>query len=398
LSHQALTPHPVARTAAALAPHGFYILIAAALVGALGMTLPAGPGGLVALVVAGTLTALFVLLRVFARRQTRQDETLHSQLAEFIACDAAPSFTTDSYGEVKYQNRAAVERFGTRGGQTLTRSLSEIFANPGAVLHRLQNRAEATGAAREDVVTRRGHVRLAVHRIGEAGFLWRLEDMAERATGGRGAESISLPMLTVSRSDTVLYMNEAMRRLVGERVRSLDRIFADLPLRPGEEHDILTADGPTRALVAALETTAGRREVFLLPAPGVARGENPRDLEALPVALVRVTAAGILAEANRMARALLGQATIGAPFSEALEGLGRPVQDWLDDALAGRAERRPEVLRVLPACHPVAGDRGRPARSGRGADRCDPAQDARGAVRAKPEDAGDRPACRRHRP
>jgi two-component system cell cycle sensor histidine kinase/response regulator CckA len=36
----------------------------------------------------------------------------------------------------------------------------------------------------------------------------------------------------------------------------------------------------------------------------------------------------------------------GTPLSDILEGLGRPVQDWTADALAGRGDRRPEVLRV----------------------------------------------------
>jgi two-component system cell cycle sensor histidine kinase/response regulator CckA len=190
-------------------------------------------------------------------------------------------------------------------------------------------------------------VRLSVHRIGEAGFLWRLEDMAERAVGGRGAEMISLPMLTVSKTGTILFMNEALRRLVGERVKTLDRIFADLPVRSGEIHDIAGAAGPVRALVAEIEGTGGRREVYLLPAPGLVPAmHDPTAFDRLPVALVRLSNAGDVREANRAARQLLGEVGDGASLGDLLEGLGRPVADWLADAVTGRVENRPEVLRL----------------------------------------------------
>ena len=351
MSHPALYPHPLTRTAVTLAPRGAWLAAAALAVAVLSWFLADGLAGMAALAVAGTLAALAGIIAWLSLGHRRARGALHEQIAAFIDNDASPSFTTDAEGGIGTQNRAALQRFGSRGGQTLTRALAEVFANPAAVLHRLQNRAEALGAAREDLVTRRGHVRLSVHRIGAAGFLWRLEDMAERAVGGRGAETISLPMMTVSKTGTILFMNEATRRLVGERVKTLDRIFTDLPLRPGEEHEITAADGPARALVAVIEGTGGRREVYLLPSPpaGSACAGDPTAFETLPVALLRLGATGELREANRAARALLGEIGPGARLSDLIEGLGRPVGDWLADAMAGRADRRPEVLRLRDA-------------------------------------------------
>ncbi|MGB2892026.1 MAG: ATP-binding protein [Albidovulum sp.] len=348
MSHPALSPHPLTRTALTLAPRSAYLVLAALIVAALAWFLIEGVLGIAVLAVAGTLAALAALINWLTLRHGSSHGAFQEQIAAFIEHDASPSFTTDPEGEIGTQNRAALQRFGSRGGQTLTRALAEVFASPAAVLHRLQNRAEAAGSAREDLVTRRGHVRLSVHRIGEAGFLWRLEDMAERAVGGRGAETISLPMLTVSRSGTILFMNEATRRLIGERVKTLDRIFGDLPLRPGEEHEIAGADGPVRALVAVIESAGGRREVYLLPsaADTPPHSADPTAFETLPVALLRLTGAGEVREANRAARTLLGEVASGTRLSDLLEGLGRPVNDWIADALAGRANQRPEVLRL----------------------------------------------------
>jgi two-component system cell cycle sensor histidine kinase/response regulator CckA len=297
---------------------------------------------------AGTLLALAALLRGLSMWQARSDMATQAQLAAFVEHDASPSFTTDADGEIGYQNRAAVERFGSRTGQTLTATLGDVFASPGAVLARLQLRAGAGGAAREDMVTRRGHVRLAVHKVGEDRFLWRLEDMAERAVGGRGAESSSLPMLTASRTGTVLFMNEALRRIVGERVKSLDRVFLDLPVRSGEVHEISTARGNMRATVYAVEGVGGRNEYYLLPAAAAQEpaAQDPAAFEVLPVALMRLGADGRVREINRAARGLIGQVEPGTNLSDLVEGLGRPVADWLADAAAGRGDGRPEVLRA----------------------------------------------------
>lgn len=341
-----ITFEPVMRTADRIAPRALYLAVGSALACLAGLLVPAVPP-LAAHGAAGALAATAGLLAILARRAVKGRDGLGAQLAAFIGQDVAPSFTTDCDGEIRFQNRAAIERFGTRGGQTLTRVLGEVFANPAAVLHRLQTRAEAAGAAHEDLVTRRGHVRLAAHHLDRTGMLWRLEDMAERATGGRGAESISLPMLTVSNAGTILFMNEALRRIIGERVRTLDRIFPDLPLRPGEEHEITAASGKMRVLIADVESAGGRREIYFLPAPG--RAAAPRDpmaFERLPIALLRLSARGELREANRAARAFIGERPQGTALGELLEGLGRPLQDWLADAVAGRAENRPEVLRL----------------------------------------------------
>ncbi|OOY07409.1 ATP-binding protein [Thioclava sp. F36-7] len=337
---------PLSKTMAALAPGAVYLLLAAGIAAAIAFVMPDEVVTWAMFSVAGTLVITAVWLRLALaqdrRRRARQQETL----ANFIAHDAAPSFTTDPEGEIGYQNRAAVERFGSRGGQGLARTLAELFADPGAVLRRLQSKAEATGAAREDLVTRRGHLRLSVHRIGSGDFLWRLEDMAERTIGGRGAETISLPMLTVSNGGTILFMNEALRRLVGERVRSLDRIFTDLPLRSGEEHEIKGEDGPVTAVVAQLEGVGGRSEVYLLPIGGPRSAEEGANFEALPVAMLRLSAHGRVRAANRAARGLLGGIEPQTRLADLLEGLGRPVSDWVNDALAGRADGRPEVLRA----------------------------------------------------
>ncbi|WP_420851845.1 ATP-binding protein [Pseudothioclava nitratireducens] len=330
-----------------LAPGAIYLFLVALLAGGAGLIVPDRILAMVLLSIAGSLGFLAMLMRGAHAWQSARKSRLHELLSGFIAHDASPSFTTDPDGEIGFQNHAALERFGARSGQSLTGALSELFANPGSVIKRLQGKAAVLGAAREDLVTRRGHVRLSVHLVGEDGFLWRLEDMAERAAGGRGAETISLPMLTASKNGTILFMNEAMRRLVGERVRTLDRIFSDLPLQTGEEHQIMTPGGALRATVAQVEGNGGRTEIYLLPgAEARTPTHDPASFETLPVALMRIAADGRVIAVNRAARGLLGKVEEESVFGDLFEGLGRPVSDWVQDALSGRADRRPEVIRT----------------------------------------------------
>ncbi|SOB98350.1 two-component system cell cycle sensor histidine kinase/response regulator CckA [Rhodobacter sp. JA431] len=347
MAHPDQTLQPIGRTAALIAPGAIYLLVLAICAGVGAYFVKDQVLMTVLISVAGSFLLLAVLAKLAQRQIAQSKDTMQDALAAFIAHDASPSFTTDAEGEIGAQNRAAIERFGSRSGQTLARALGELFANPGAMLARLQSKAEALGAAREDLVTRRGHVRLSVHRVDGGGYLWRLEDMAERAVGGRGGETLSLPMLTVSKNGTILFMNEALRRLVGERVRTLDRIFTELPIRSGEEQEITTSEGPVRCMVAQIEGAGGRDEIYLMPvAPGRPATHDPAAFESLPVALMRLNVDGRVFEVNRAARGLLGQIAPGSRLCELFEGLGRPVEDWVADAVAGRTDRRPEVLRA----------------------------------------------------
>ena len=296
------------------------------------------------------LTFVFMIfglrgLGLFTGRRERQKL---AQLVTLVGQDAAPCYMTDRQGEIIYQNDAALTRFTAGAGSTLVSTLNQHFASPSSVLYRLQNRAVHSGAGREDVVTRRGHTRLSVHRVSDERFLWRLEEFQDRANGGRGAESLSLPMLTANKAGVVLFTNEAMRRLLGGRPKRLDRIFTAPILHSGEEVEISTADGPVRAVLAEIDGLAERREIYLLPVASGGQSANAMaDFEQVPVPLAKFGGDGTLLSANAAARSLLNlSADQSEMFHAMFEGLGRPVADWLDDIITERSPSRSEVLRA----------------------------------------------------
>ncbi|SFI86586.1 two-component system, cell cycle sensor histidine kinase and response regulator CckA [Celeribacter neptunius] len=340
-----MTVGPLSKQAERLSPYSMAVAGGGLALCILALLIPMPLFGLWTFGIGAALLWAALLVRFLSYRQSRLRRRLYDALEEFVANDAAPSFTTDLNGVIGYENRAAIERFGGRGGQTLLSTLEDIFAAPASTLSRLQSRALAKGAAREDVVMRHGHVRLAVHMIGEDGFLWRFEDMAEKGSVLDG-DAISLPMVTLSKNNRVLFMNDPMRRLIGHREKTLDRMVTDLPIRSGDVHVLAGVEGRINARVVQYESGgSGRKELYFMPeaAPNVGEWDA---FDALPVALLKVAIDGTLLQSNRPARELLAIPThdkLG--LSDLVEGLGRPVQDWVRDVAMGRA-RKPEFVRA----------------------------------------------------
>ena len=103
------------------------------------------------------------------------------------------------------------------------------------MLFRLQSKAQAIGACKEEIVTRRGQVRLTVQQVAQRYYLWHREELEERQAPK--VESATLPMVTVGPSGTVLFMNEPFRRLVGGR-RWNGRGIRDGPWRDDDRRQV----------------------------------------------------------------------------------------------------------------------------------------------------------------
>lgn len=76
---------------------------------------------------------------------------------------------------------------------------------------------------------------------------------------------------------------------------------------------------------------------------------DPMDYDRLPVAVLRLAGDGTILHANRAALPYCGGTVTGQHVSKLLDGLGRPFDDWLAEALQSRQPLPPEVLRALKA-------------------------------------------------
>ena len=320
------------------------------------------------LLISACTLAILALMGTISRRQVHMRQRLLSEAVPLlISNDLNPAFFTNADGVIAFANDPANERFVETNDNSIGARLATVIANPDAVLFRLQTRAMAMASAREDIVTRAGQYRLSVVRVGPSMFLWRFDDLAEVSQRSeKVSSSFSLPMMTVGQSGAVLFLNDAFRRLLERRPRSMADVFGPEPVSSGDLRRIKTLEGTVDCIVAEVSGGPGRREIYALPAPAGAyaprRGEEPSAgwtaIEDLPVPLLKISGTGGILESNREARMLLGvQSTQDRRLTELVDGLGRPLNDWIKETieshvgqasqfLEGKGERQDTVLQV----------------------------------------------------
>ncbi|MEW9921944.1 ATP-binding protein [Marimonas sp. MJW-29] len=296
------------------------------------------------------LLGAFLSLRHFLLAQRRENEL--AVIGDFIRRDATPSVITNAEGRIVGGNPAAARQYDLQAHPTLAGALQGAFANPGAILYRLQTHAHGTGSAQEDVFTRSGHVQISVHEVTENAYVWRIEKIAERAGPKAVQESQLLPMIMVGRTDAILFMNDAARALAGGRIKGIDRLFTSLPVEPGTVTQITTPEGRRDVMVVEVPAGAGRRALYVLPPPaqssvptGTAHGWQA--FQDLPVPLIKIAPDGTVQSFNRMAATLIGVALAkDVHLSHLMEGLGRSIGDWITDTLDSRVAQKSEFLRL----------------------------------------------------
>jgi len=326
---------------------GVVLALAIGLLSATAILDPGGIGGRAALAAGLTLLCVVVLLQVRAVVLRRANDRFATQMGAMIKKDSAPCFVADASGAIQTWNAEAQNRFSDTMSATLSTTLRGVFANPSAVLYRLQSRTSRQGGVRDDIVTRRGYVRIAVHPVDKNNFLWRIEELPDRTQPGRSAENLPVAMATVGRTGAILFMNDVARVLVGGRAKTLATLFETLPVRPGELNALKTEDGLRDVMVIERDAATGRRELFLFPAGSGDNNGRNMDFESLPVPLMKIAVSGRIQAANRLAVSLMG----GCPekdseLGDMMQGLGRPIADWLRDTAAGKPVHQSEFLRL----------------------------------------------------
>lgn len=271
------------------------------------------------------------------------------QVAAMIEDDPVPVILADTEGTVLRANPSARRAFPVAQVPTVDVALCETFANPCRILREMERNARIEGAAVRHLPAREGFLRIGVHRVGEGRFLWRFQQGPSASLPEGEAEHDALPMLTVGRDNSVLGLNLAAREMLGDDVPSLDDVCPQRSSRSGDPCVVATPDGPVNCLLIEREGANGQRAVHLIPTPRAADlGVDGWALfEELPVPLLKVEQDGMLVQSNRPARALLGvDSTHDMRLGDTLEGLGRSIKDWIDDAASERGTVHAEFLRV----------------------------------------------------
>ena len=304
------------------------------------------PAGLAATGSVLVIGAAAVAAWRWARR--RSERRMRAAVLRYLQHDGLAALMTDAEGRIEATNPAAAAVLPGAQGQGVATALEGLMDDPHAVVHRLRVALDADLPPREDVETRRGPMRLSATPLPGGGLLYRMEGRAvvPRAGADGGAGGGGLPTMTVSDRGTVLWVSAAMRAVLGHRPHHLSEVLPGGALGPpGAPQDLRCAEGVRRMRVFA-SPEGERRHVVVLPAEGDAPS-GADVMESLPVAVIRLALDGTVVASNRMAKLLLPRVReAGAALGDMVEGLGRPVRDWVDEVAHGRTAHRTETGRA----------------------------------------------------
>ncbi|TCP63432.1 two-component system cell cycle sensor histidine kinase/response regulator CckA [Rhodovulum bhavnagarense] len=340
----ALARDPITRGDASL-----WLFLSASLLSILGVFFTPDVIGMPLLAAAGALVALGVVLRVAG---APSGPLGRRKLAGLISGESGACIVTDAGGRVHLSTVEARHRLPVSRGHALSEALGAVFADPARAISELLDRASEGGAATRLCRSPQGTLRVSVTRASARAYLWRFDG------GGDWVSPAGLPMLRATTGGVVLSVNPAARALVGGVPQTTAELGLDgLPPDEVVATGLDTADGRVWRGGLRLAVGPDTDEIYLLPSapPPIACGLGPAEseageqalLETLPVALLELERDGHVRFANGRARQLLELAPgIPANLCDLLEGLGRPIRDWLDAVAEGRAPSRGEVVRA----------------------------------------------------
>lgn len=327
-----------------LRPRGRAILAAALIFAAAGMLSQDGLAKLTFALTALVLgaAATWVWYRVWCA--DRADRAAWRAARMFCEHDPVPAVLTGDDMALVYANPAARAAFAAEGEITLTGLLEGEIAGATATLRDMAGTARARGSARRTLPGGGGRLTLTACRTGEGMCLWRIDSDAGPPPA---APDLAVPALRFTAADTAPVANPAARQLFG---------WADENAIPPELGDgivtgqivgVGTPGGRLPCLAAAWPHGDGGRDLFLFPADPAAKelADGWTLFAALPVPLLKLARDGRILLSNPPARALLGiDSCEGRRLSDLIQGPGRPLADWLDDAAAGRGTVKAEIV------------------------------------------------------
>lgn len=323
------------------------LVVALGAVGLLVISLVWGqsPVSILGLSLGGTLLIIAGFLTGKTWFHSYLDNKVTDTLMAWVQHDSIPSFVATRTGKVRFANAAAQRAHAGVIGQDLSETLRATFADPASILTRLQSLASKRGIAREDIITLDASTRVSALCLVGDQVLWRLEPVPTEAVPDRATSSLPFPVLTVGSDDKILDLNIAAKSLFTDAPRRVEDVVQTSPIVSGRVHQVATARGVRPHRVIEHMLSPDRRQLYVFP--NAAAPADFDDVDALPVAMVCLDARGHVLRANSAARRLLGPDVCeGCALSDLMEGLGRPVRDWIEDAVSKPGSLKSEFLRL----------------------------------------------------
>ncbi len=267
--------------------------------------------------------------------------------AAAVASSQDIAFVTDHRRCIQAASDPALRDFAVATGTTLDHIFADKLAEPAAVFDKLWTDAATGQVPKGHAFADTGPYRLLLQVADPDCLIW---TCVPRADGGGDLQlPDAVAACVVDAEGVVQQANALLIKLLGERPAHLADIIEIPPHSAKEPTRIRTAAGWADHSVTEIAAPDGMsRLIMLTPAPVTALPVETdwEAIEDLPVPLLKVTDDGRLAASNREARKLLNIATSeGRQLSDVLDGPGRPINDWLAQALGGQGVHVSEFLR-----------------------------------------------------
>lgn len=294
------------------------------------------------LVVGGSFLAVGSIALLRSWFQHRVDKQTQSILASFLEKEPAPGFVANKSGQVLIANSAARGRFNAEVGVRLDSCLRSVFANPAAILVRMQSLAEANGRSAEDILTKGTTIPILVIDLGNDLFLWRV-----KASGRQPWVHSSIPIVSLGRNNVVLTMNSAAESLFGDFGRAAEEILTEKVASGDTVLRLPSRNGLKQVYVTEVQKTNAGRDIALIVLDEAPDDQWTTGFADLPVPMLHLSPSGEILKANRLAVKLVGDLQPGQNnIVTIMRGSGHPLRDWLLQVAEQDVPPRSEFLQL----------------------------------------------------
>lgn len=310
--------------------------------GCLSFFLVDGQSNWIALYLAIGLLSLLVCRLCYRFVAAQRQNGYLNDFSALIAGNANPRFILDCNARVILRNPKAQE--DGFWAELLTADLRMRALEGEETLTDTLKKSMNDGRATDSLITRGGTIEVEVTRLRRKLFACSLRTRPRDHE--IRAEVPDLPMLTSASNGTILFLNHAARSFFGGRPTRIEDIFAEPPTA-SDVNFVKTKQGMRPCFLFENTLIGDRREIFLVPSNGNAKLGSDLSFEDLPVAVLKIDKTGKILAKNRTALDLIGPlADESNHLTDVMEGLGRPLADWLREAAEGRAQNLNEFLRL----------------------------------------------------
>lgn len=298
----------------------------------------------IGLSVGGSMVLIALLIAAIALRhhdrQKQERRLLHAVLGN--SPHASFLLRASDHG-IAWANPAGAEVLAPHDG-ALAGWLDGIKAAPNRYIAGLHDRAATQGIARDPVRIGDKTLLAEVTPTPGGNFVWVLQPQALPQARGLA----HLEWAQADAEGRLRYLSPALQDKLGPaRPERLEQLVA-LPSREQPVIVNLPANGGRRLACPLPDPGPGETMLFLpVPANLPAAEGIDQALNALPVAIAQIAPDGRITLANQAARRLL-QITESddVRLCDRLEGLGRPLEEWLEDVRSGHLGHSSEVMRL----------------------------------------------------